>query len=102
MKDKNLKFSLKPVSVKTVQEIMKSMSKKKSKGKDGITQECLLLGLEVLAAPITTIINLSINSGVFPSQWKEAIVIPLLKKGDAMDMKNYRPVSCLPAASKVL
>ena len=59
-------------------------------------------GTGVLATPLVTIINLSINTGVFPSQWKEAIVIPQHKKGDAKDMKNYRPVSCLAAASKVL
>ena len=98
----NLKFSIRQVTVREVQKIMKNMSKKKSKGNDGISQECLLLGLDVLAAPITKIINNSITSGVFPDQWKEAIVVPILKKGDAKDPKNYRPVSCLVAASKVL
>ena len=39
-----------------VEKIMKKMAKKKSKGKDGISQECLLLGQEALAAPITAII----------------------------------------------
>ena len=47
-----------------VEKIMKKMAKKKSKGKDGISQECLLLGQEALAAPITAIINQSIESGV--------------------------------------
>ena len=98
----NLKFSIRQVTVREVQKIMKNMSKKKSKGNYGISQECLLLGLDVLAAPITKIINNSITSGVFPDQWKEAIVVPILKKGDAKDPKNYRPVSCLVAASKVL
>ena len=98
----NLKFSLRQVTEKEVRKIMKNMSKKKSKGNDGVSQECLLLGLDVLAAPLTKIINNSINSGVFPDQWKEAIVVPILKKGDAKDPKNYRPVSCLVAASKVL
>ena len=48
------------------------------------------------------VINSSIKTGEFPEQWKEAIVVPILKKGDSKDTKNYRPVSCLPAASKVL
>ena len=67
---------------------MKKMAKKKSKGKDGISQECLLLGQEALAAPLTTIINESIETGVFPTDWKEAIVVPILKKGDSKDPKN--------------
>ena len=78
------------------------MSKKKSKGNDGVSQECLLLGVEVLAVPLTQIINNSITMGIFPADWKEAIVVPILKKGDPKDPKNYRPVSCLTAASKVL
>ena len=102
LKNKNLQFSLKQVSVKTVTKVMKAMSKKKSKGNDGISQECLLLGTEVLAGPLTKIINTSIETGHFPDQWKEAIVVPILKKGNPKELKNYRPVSCLPAASKVL
>ena len=98
----NLKFRLKPVTVNQVKKSMKKMSKKKSKGKDGIPQDCLLLGLEVLAAPLTEVINCSINTGTVPEAWKEGIVVPILKKGDAKEMKNYRPVSCLTAASKVL
>ena len=69
------------------------------------------MGKEVLAAPITRIINSSITSGVFPEVWKNAVVTPILKK-DLQRIKlisvqgttktNYRPVSCLAAASKVL
>ena len=44
----------------------------------------------------------SIASGVVPSCWKEAIVVPILKKGDPTDKSNYRPVSCLVTASKVM
>ena len=102
VKDMNLKFALKPVTVKVVRKIMKQMKKKKSKGNDGITQECLLLGGEALADPLTEIINKSIETSTFPTQWKEAVVVPILKKGDTKDPKNYRPVSCLAAASKVL
>ena len=62
----------------------------------------LLLGAEVLAIPLTRVINASMESGIFPGEWKEAIVTPILKKGDQTDKANYRPVSCLVAASKVL
>ena len=39
---------------------------------------------------------------LFPSQWKEAVITPVLKKGNPELVSNYWPVSCLPAASKVL
>ena len=102
MKDKNLSLSLKQVSITSVKKLMKKMAKKKSQGNDGIPQDCLLLGQDVIAGPLTDVINASVKAGIFPEKWKEAIVVPILKKGDCKDPKNYRPVSCLPAASKVL
>ena len=52
---------------------------------------------------ITKIINISLELGIFASQWKVALVKPLLKKmGLAMVAPNYHPVSNLPFLSKVL
>ena len=47
MSGKNLKFTLKTVSEKTVKKAMSKMQKKKSSGKDGVSQECLLVGKDV-------------------------------------------------------
>ena len=55
-----------------------------------------------MLGPLTSIVNQSILDGEFPSQWKQAAVTPVLKKGSADQLNNFRPVSCLPAASKVL
>ena len=43
-------------------------------------------------------------SGTVPLQFKEAIVVPILKKHglDCNTLKNFRPVSNLPFVSKVL
>jgi len=44
------------------------------------------------------------NHWLFPSQFKEAVVRPFLKKTglDASERKNYRPVSNLPFVPKLL
>ena len=81
---------------------MDKMKLKKSLRSDGITQECLLLGKLALIVPITRIINSSIAAGTFAAHWKGAIAAPILKKRTSTDNSNYRPVSCLQAASKVL
>ena len=53
--------------------------------------------------PITKIINTSLEIGVFASQWKVAIVKPLLKKmGLELITSNYQLVTNLPFLSKVL
>ena len=56
----------------------------------------------MICRPLTHFINLSIISGVFPDQLKIARVIPLFKSGDKSIFNNYRPVSVLPAFSKIL
>ena len=51
---------------------------------------------------LTKLINQYISSGIVPETWKEAVVSPVLKKGSSIDKNNFRPVSCLVTASKVL
>ena len=47
------------------------------------------------------IINQSLLTGIFPEKLKIAKVIPLYKKEDRLIMGNYRPISHLPAISKL-
>ncbi|KAK9879321.1 hypothetical protein WA026_004174 [Henosepilachna vigintioctopunctata] len=57
--------------------------------------------LEEVAKPVTFIINNSLKYGIFPEELKSAIVKPIYKKGDKEEMENYRPISLLPAFSKL-
>ena len=97
-----LNFTLKTVSETDVLKILKSLKPKRSYGIDGITSEVLKLGAEILVVPLTYIINFSIVTGKFPTEWKVAKVIPFHKKGDKKSFKNYRPVSLLPVPGMVL
>jgi hypothetical protein len=59
--------------------------------------------IESLTPVITKIINTSLESGVFPEDWKEAVVKPLLKKlGLDPLFMNLRPVSNLAYISKLI
>ena len=51
---------------------------------------------------LTRCFNSSLDTGSFPSELKLADVIPVHKKGAKTDKGNYRPISLLPALSKVL
>ena len=46
--------------------------------------------------------NLSLKSGTVPDDVKLARVLLIHKKGNINDEGNYRPVSILPVAPKVL
>ena len=50
---------------------------------------------------MTTTVNQSLTTGIFPDNLKLAKVIPLFKKGDPTSLNNYRPISFLPALSKI-
>jgi hypothetical protein len=66
---------------------------------------CLLKScVEVLAAPITDLVNLALSEGTFPDIFKLAHLKPLLKKPglSSEDMANYRPISNLSSISKFL
>ena len=56
--------------------------------------------LSVILGPLTEIINWSLRT-LFPSCWKEAEVIPILKEGDHEEASNNRPLSLLNTASKI-
>ena len=101
-KEGKKQFNLTKTTETEVKKALKKMKSKKSAGVDGISQKILVQGAPSLASCLTEIFNSSIEEGVFPQNWKEALVTPVLKKGDPKLVENYRPVSCLPAASKVL
>ena len=71
---------------------------------DPIPTTLLKSCIDSLIVPITNIVNKSLKEGVFPSAFKTAHVIPLLKKPslNKNDLKNYRPVSNLSFISKVV
>ena len=58
--------------------------------------------LRILAAPLTYIVNLSLSTGEFPSDWKSSVICPIFKKGDKEDASNYRPISLTCAICKVM
>ena len=45
--------------------------------------------------------NRSFANGVLPSAWKDALVVPVYKRGDRSQLTNYRPISLLSTVGKV-
>lgn len=56
---------------------------------------------DLIAPPLTHVINLIISTGSFPMNMQIAKVILIFKGGDKNVFKNYRPISILPLFSKV-
>lgn len=94
-------FTLKPVSETVVSNIIRKI-KTNAQGVDGITINMILLTLPRTLKAITAIVNRSIETGVFPQQWKIAIVRPVPKTKHPNEYKDLRPISILPCLSKIV
>ena len=81
--------------------IIRSLDINKSHGFDKISTRMLKICDASIIKPLSIIFRNSLQTGIFPSLWKKANIIPIHKKGDKMDIKNYRPISLLPICGKL-
>ena len=77
------------------------MKPKSSAGYDNISSKLLIQIGDIIACPLSIIINQSLCTGIFPKKLKLAKVIPLYKKDDEKSFGNYRPISLLSSFSKI-
>ena len=82
--------------------IVKSLKNKISSGNDEILTSLFKFSITAIVKPLVHIINNSLTYGIFPEkQLKQALVIPVYKKGDETQIENYRPISLLSCFSKI-
>lgn len=71
-------------------------------GWDNISSRIIKQNKEFLIPPLTHIFRLSFSTSVFPRAFKKSVILPIYKSGDKLNVTNYRPISILPALSKIL
>ena len=81
---------------------MQNLKTDKSPGPDGLHPRVLAELSTSLAVPLKLLFELSLTTGVLPTDWKTAYVSPIFKKGPKDDACNYRPVSLTSIVCKVL
>ena len=54
-----------------------------------------------ICTPLEIIFSQALLTGVFPSEWKKGSIVPVHKKSDKQNIKNYLPVSLLPICGKI-
>jgi hypothetical protein len=67
-------------------------------GSDHIPAELIQAGGKILLSAIHNLIN----KEELPDQWKESVIVPVLKKCDKTDCNNYRGISLLSTSYKIL
>ncbi|CAF4140786.1 unnamed protein product [Rotaria magnacalcarata] len=98
----NTKFRPDSITMPELVALINNLKNTNSVGHDDISLKYLKDSGKIMYTYLLIIINTSIQTGVFPKLWKEAIVKPLYKNGDATLPSNFRPISLLPVLSKIL
>ena len=89
------------VTPEMIAQKIKKMKDNKSPGVDGIPPKLLKEIVQQISTPLAKLFNLSLE-GIIPSEWKEANITPLFKKGSRNKPENYRPVSLTSVVCKLL
>lgn len=94
-------LQLQPTDEQLIAKILLGI-KTNAEGIDRINMDMILLTLPLTLPVITAIVNKSILTSTFPSQWKSSIIKPVPKCNNPCQFKDLRPISILPCLSKVL
>ena len=90
-----------PTSPQEIIKLINKLKLNKACGYDDISSFILKIAAQVLALPLSIMINHCITLGTFPTRLKLAKVIPVYKSGPSVDIQNYRPISLLSSLSKI-
>lgn len=93
---------IKPFRVREMEIEIKKLNRKKSPGYDNIDPKTLKCLPKKAIIYLTTLFNAVLRLSHFPSQWKHAKIIMILKPNKPENnLSSYRPISLLPVLSKL-
>ena len=92
----------KPITPAEIITIVCNFKCNSAAGCDEIKMSIINKTIHIICYPLCNIFNSVLSTGVFPDKLKIARVVPIFKKGSKSELSNYRPISVLPAFSKIL
>jgi len=84
-----------------VREYLERLPVMYSYGPDYVPNAILKFCSDSLAEPLTRLFLMSLNSGIFPREWKRSFIFPVYKKGPRNEISNYRGIAKLSAIPKL-
>ena len=85
-----------------VRDILQTLDISKAIGPDMINPRLLKEAANILCKPLSRLFNMSLNQCKYPSDWKNANVVPVFKTNNPNNVKNYRPISLISVIGKVM
>ena len=88
------------ITFESIFKLLASLSPSKSPGIDSIPSLIYKRAAPIIAAPLTHLINVSIQARRFPKNWKQSVIVPIPKTSPP-SINELRPISLLPIPSKI-
>ena len=96
------KMYLTPPSFNEVNNIVSTLKNKSAAGYDGISTKVVKSLKAKLITVLVHLISVIFATGVFPDNFKMAVVTPIYKAGSQKCVDNFRPISVLPVLSRIV
>ena len=90
------------VDWKGVHKLLVNLRPHKATGPDSVPAFILKAAASQLAPALAKLFQKSLNTGEVPQEWRDALVVPIFKKGERHQPANYRPVSLTSITCKLL
>ncbi|KAK9881036.1 hypothetical protein WA026_014379 [Henosepilachna vigintioctopunctata] len=90
------------ITSEDVRETLSKLKNHKSPGHNQIPNELLKYGGEILISQITSLSNKILLGQKVPTAWKTSSIIPMFKRGDKKEPKNYTGIYLLDSMLKLI
>ena len=87
---------------KGIAKLHQNLNKYKAAGPDSLPTFILKVAANEIAPVFTKIFQKSYDTGTVPSDWRDANIVPIYKKGDKQQPSNYRLVSLTSISCKIM
>ena len=91
-----------PVTKLEIKNAMKDMKNGKAAGVDNITVEMMKAGIDITVNVLHDLLSLIWEEERIPEDWCKGLIVELPKKGDLTNCGNWRGITLMPTAAKVM
>ena len=94
-------FHFRPTTDVVISNMLTNLNPNKATVIDNIPAKILEISSNCISQNLSSIINSTFETGIFPNKWEIAKISPISKGNTAVCRDNYRPTSVLPCLSKI-
>lgn len=96
----NPPFRFKPVSITEVKSTIKEL--KNNTDEFFLKADVLSDAVFIIGQQLTSVINDSLSTGIFPKALKRSTIVPVQKKNGTVLINEHRPINILPCVEKLI